>query len=49
MFRFGETKVIKEKFSDAKKTRKIWDVDVDNIFISKSVETKNNSKYFILR
>ena len=24
---------------------KIWDVNVDNIFISKLVETKNNSKY----
>ena len=26
---------------------KIWDVHVDNIVIPKSIETKNNSKYFI--
>ena len=26
---------------------KIWGVNVDNIVISKLVETKNNSKYFV--
>ena len=26
---------------------KIWDVSVDNIVISKLIETKTNSKYFI--
>ena len=30
-----------------KKPIKIWDVNVDNIVISKLVETKNNSKYFV--
>ena len=30
-----------------KKTIKIWDVDVNNIVISKLVETKSNSKYLI--
>ena len=35
MLRFGETKVA------------IWNVDVNNIVISKLVETKNNSKYLI--
>ena len=31
----------------AKKLIKIWDVDVDNIVISKLIETKNNFKYLI--
>ena len=30
-----------------KKPIKIWDVNVDNIVISKLVETKNNPKYLI--
>ena len=30
-----------------KKTLKIWDVNVDNIVISKLVKTKTNSKYLI--
>ena len=30
-----------------KKTIKIWDVNVDNIVISKLVKTKTNSKYCI--
>ena len=47
MLRFGETKVTKEKFYAAKKPIKIWDVDVDNIVISKLVETKTNYKYLI--
>ena len=41
MSRFGKTKVEKEDFYGAKKPIKIWDVDVDNIVISKLVETKN--------
>ena len=32
-------------FYDAKKTNKIWYVNIDNIVISKLVETKTNSKY----
>ena len=45
MLTFGETKEAKEKFYEAKKTINIWDVNVDNIVISKLVETKTNSKY----
>ena len=30
-----------------KKKTKIWDVDVDNIFISELIETRINSKYLI--
>ena len=47
MLRFGETNVTKEKFDAAKKIIKIWDVNVDNIVISKLVKTKTNSKYLI--
>ena len=43
--RFGETKKVKEKFYCAKIPRNIWDVNVDNIVISKLVKTKTNSKY----
>ena len=38
MLRFGETKVAKEKFYATKKTVNIWDVNVDNIVISKLVK-----------
>ena len=34
MLRFGETKVVEEKFYAAKKARNIWDVSVDDIVIS---------------
>ena len=44
MLRFGETKVAKEKLYGAKK---LCDVDVNNIPISKLTETKNTSKYLI--
>ena len=47
MLRFGETLVKKEEFYAGEKPIKIWDDNVDNIFISKSVETKTNSKYLI--
>ena len=47
MLIFGETKVTKEKFYAAKKPIKIWDVNVDNIVISKLAKTKTNSKYLI--
>ena len=47
MLRFGEVKVTKEKFYAAKEPIKIWDVNVDNIVISKLVKTKTNSKYLI--
>ena len=45
--RFGETKIAKEKFNIAKKPINIWDVNNDNIVISKLIETKTNSKYLI--
>ena len=46
MLRLGETKVIKETFYVAKEPM-ISDANVDNIIISKVVETKTNSKYLI--
>ena len=39
-----KTKVAKEEFYGVKKPIKIWDVNVDNIIISKLVETKKNFK-----
>ena len=45
MLRFGETKIVKESFFAGKKLINIWDVNVDNIVISKLIKTKNNSKY----
>ena len=45
MFKFGKTKVAKVKFYGAEKLAKIWDVDVDKMFISKAIKTKNSSKY----
>ena len=44
--RFGKAKVAKAGFCDVKRPIKIWNVDVNNIVISKLIETKNNSKYF---
>ena len=45
MLRFDKIKVAKETFYGAKKPIKVWDGNVDNIVISKLVETKNNVKY----
>ena len=45
--RFGEERVTKEKFHAAKKPIRIWDVNIDNIVISKLIEKKNNFKYLI--
>ena len=47
MLRFGKIKVAKEELYGAKNPIKIWDVNADNIIISKPVETKNNSKCLI--
>ena len=47
MPRFGERKVANEKFYAAKETTNIWNVNIDNIVISKLVETKTNFKYLI--
>ena len=47
MLRLGEKKVTKEKFV-LQKNIKIWDVHINNIVISKLIETKTNSKYLIV-
>ena len=47
MVKFGKRKIAKEKFYAAKKTYKIWVLNVDNIVISKFIKTKTNSKYLI--
>ena len=47
MWIFGKTKVAKGNFYGVEKTVNIWDVNVDNIVISKLVETKTNSKCLI--
>ena len=47
MLIFNEIKVAKEEFYGLKKPTNIWDVQVDNIVISKLVETKSNNKYLI--
>ena len=47
VLRFGETKVTKETFYVAKTPINIWDVNVDNIVISKLVKTKANYRYLI--
>ena len=46
MVRFGEKETAKENFYAAKKPIKIWDINVDNIVISKLIET-TNFKYLI--
>ena len=45
MLRFEGTKVTKKRFYTAKKHISFWDINVDNIVISKLVKTKTNSKY----
>ena len=45
MFRFGEKEIAKKKLYAGKKPIKIWDVNVDNIIVSKFVEAKTSSKY----
>ena len=44
---FGQTKVTKGEFYSAKKLIKIWNVNFDNIVVSKLIKTKNYSKYLI--
>ena len=41
------TKLFDSIIYAAKKLIEIWDVDVDNIVVSKLIETKNNFKYLI--
>ena len=45
MLTFGETKIAKEKFYLEKRPINIWDVNIDNIVISKLVIS--NPKYLI--
>ena len=47
MVRFGKKEIAKEKSHAAKKPVVIWDVNVDDIVISKLVKTETNSKYLI--
>ena len=42
-----EREIARQKFYAAKKLIKIWDINVDNMVITKSVKTKTNSKYLI--
>ena len=44
MVKFRTTEIAKEKFYAAKKPTKIWDLNVDNLVISKLIKTKTNSK-----
>ena len=44
---FGQTKVTKEEFYSVKKLIKIWNVNFDNIVVSKLIKTKTYSKYLI--
>ena len=47
MLRFGETKIAKKKFYSGNQPANIWDINVDNIVISKLVKRKTNSNYLI--
>ena len=47
MVKFGKSGIAKETFYATKKPIKIWDVNVDNIVISKLIKTKTNSKNLI--
>ena len=47
MLRFDEKKVAKVKFYGEKNPIKIWEVNVNNIVISKLVEPKNNFKHLL--
>ena len=43
MLRLTDTKVTKDTFYAARKPKKNWDVNIENIDISKLIETKTNS------
>ena len=47
MMKLREKEITKEKFYAGKRPINIWDINVDNIVISKLVKTKTNSKYLI--
>ena len=48
IMRFSKRKVATEELYGGKKPTNIWDVNGDNIVISKWAKTKNNSKYLIV-
>ena len=41
------TKISKEEFYSAKNQIKVWDVNINNIVVSKLITTITNSKYSI--
>ena len=47
VLRFGKTRVANVEFFGAKKPKQTWDVNHDNIVITKLIEAKTNSKYLI--
>ena len=47
MTKLGKAEKAEEKIYAAKKPIKMWDVNVDNIVISKLVKRETNSKYVI--
>ena len=47
MLRSGNKRVAKEKYYGGKKTINVWDIDANNIVITKLVEAKRNCKYLI--
>ena len=47
MIKFVKTEIAKENLDAAKSHMKIWDVNIDNILISKLVSTKSNLKFLI--
>ena len=47
MGKFGEKEIAKEIFYAVRKPKKNWDVNFDNMVISKSIEIKINSRYLI--
>ena len=47
MLRLGKTKEAKEEFDVSKNPIKMLNIGVDNVVISKLLETKNSSKYLI--
>ena len=48
MVRFGDREISKERFYAARRPIRIWDVNVDDIVISKLVKAKINFKYLIV-
>ena len=47
MLRFGEKEIAIKSFYASKKPIRFWDVNADNIVVTKLVKTKTNSKYLI--